>query len=214
MLLELTQHALHLKPLSDLLVQAERLEPYLLEGLASRATLTCKQARQAMQDLLHLQCTSVAPGPNGPALAAVQALLAMFDGLAMYELRLVRGTWAVHWPVFLQSCADFASAQQSETSAGVAASSQWQAGLAGDRLQMQYMAIVLERALQHTNPAVQQFAAVAAADMLCSGDVAAAMHVPPQWLAGHLGQLLVGVPGCLLPLQVAEQIAERVCLQH
>lgn len=209
-LLELTQHAVHLKPLSDLLTQAQQLEHHLLEGLASREKTDYKQARQAVQDILQLQRTSAASGVYAAALAAVDALLAMFDGLAMYELRLVRGTWAVHWPVFLSSCAQLTSARQSGDAMGAA--THWQLGLTGDCLETQYVKLLLERALQHRNPAVQQFAAMAAVEVTCNVDVAAAMHVEPQWVAGDLARLLMAVPGCSQALQQVVQLQVRPVL--
>lgn len=209
-LLELTQHAVHLKPLADLLAQAQQLEHHLLEGLASREKTDCKQARQAVQDLLQLQRTSATSPVYAAALAAVDALLGMLDGLAMYELRLVRGTWAVHWPVFLSSCAQLAAAQRGGDA--VEAATHWQLGLAGVHLQTQYLKVLIERALQHRNPTVQQFAAMAAAEVTCNSDVAAALHVEAQWVAGDLARLLMAVPGCSQALQQVSQLQVRLLL--
>eukprot|EP00892_Ulva_mutabilis_P002313 jgi/Ulvmu1/12082/UM084_0005.1 len=211
MLLECTQHALHLKPLAALLLHAPHLEPLLHEGLSSDDTLERKRARQAVQDLVQLQRATAAPGGSTAALAAVDALLSMYDGLAMYELRLVRGTWTAHWPQLLKSCAEVGSARSNADSSATdhpgpgaqALQLGWSAGM----VHPGYAVVLFERALRHENPAVQQFAAMAVADFVCNEDVTAAVQLAPMWVAGDLARLLMGVPGCNLVLERSNQMS-------
>lgn len=196
-LLELSQYALHLEPLADLLLQASHLEQLLLSGLASGDTLVRKRARQVAQDLLLLQRRACSPDCTA-GLSAVEALLGMYDGVAMYELRLVRGAWAAHWPVFVNCCTELVAAREGGAAKdGVASGSgRWQLGVTAGRLRLGYAAVTVERALRHSNPAVQWFAAMVSAELVCNEEVLAAMAIEPMWVAGDLARLLMRVPGC------------------
>jgi hypothetical protein len=118
----------------------------------------------------------------------------MFDSLDMYEVSLIRGAWQPHWESLVEwyqrkrdGSGHVCHEGDPDSTASVLDYVHQTAGVPRAGPPWQWTSILFERALSHSNPAVQKFAGLA---LLNLGSATGACCISAEWLSRRGARLL------------------------